>query len=364
MPTNDELDSLDPEIEASIHRLMQRGKVPGLSIAMVDRDALLFAGGLGRADVSRNVTPTAATQYLWFSMSKIVTATAAMVLADDGRLDLDAPASEYVPYLNHRTPQPSTRQLLSHTSGLGNPIPIRWAHLTGAAAPDPAALLRRKVNGRRAYRGPVGGQARYSNIGYLAVGEVIRATAGKPFVQHVGDSVLEPAAMLRTGYAYQPDAEAAIGYVRAPRLAGPALRALLPSGIVGHRDGPYFALNPFYVDGPAYGGLVGDVLDVGRFLRLHLNDGVLDGRRVLSAASTRDMRRLDQPGKPFDHGIGWFRRPTPGRGDWVEHFGAGAGFWNVMRLYPERGIGIVIMSNNTTTYDFDPLFEQLATPYK
>ena len=72
------------------------------------------------------------------------------------------------------------------------------------------------------------------------------------------------------------------------------------------------------------------------------------------------MRAIDQPGKPFDHGIGWFRRPTKHPGHWVEHFGAGAGFWNVMRLYPDQGLGVVLMSNSTTTYDFEPLFALLA----
>jgi CubicO group peptidase (beta-lactamase class C family) len=122
-------------------------------------------------------------------------------------------------------------------------------------------------------------------------------------------------------------------------------------------------LNRFYVDGPAYGGLVGDVHDAGRFLQLHLNDGALGDRRIISADSARAMRVLDQSGKPFDHGIGWFRRPPTGRGDWVEHFGAGAGFWNVMRLYPERGIGIVVMTNSTATYDFEPLFALLTDAF-
>ena len=101
--------------------------------------------------------------------------------------------------------------------------------------------------------------------------------------------------------------------------------------------------------------------DAGRFLRLHLGDGQIDGHRILSAETARSMRVIEHPGKPFDHGIGWFRRPTQETGQWVEHFGAGAGFWNVMRLYPEHGLGIVVMTNSTTSYDFEPLFSLLTT---
>ncbi|MFL6071401.1 MAG: serine hydrolase domain-containing protein [Actinomycetes bacterium] len=345
------------DVVAAIDTLMRKGNVPGLSLAVVDANGLRFAGGFGTADFDSGVKPRPSTQYLWFSMSKIVTATAAMALADEGRLDLDAPIKEYASYLEAPGAiQPSTRQLRSQTSGLRNPIPIRWAHLATDEAPDAAALLQRQMSRRRADRYPVGEAARYSNLGYLAAGAVISAASGEPFTKYVQQSVLSPAGMRRTGYTYQPDGDAATGYARVPRIVTPVLRAALPSGVIGARHGRYLALKRFYVDGPSYGGLVGDVLDAGRFLRLHLNNGSLDGHRVLSEQSARAMRVLDQPGKPFDHGIGWFRRPSVGPGDWVEHFGSGVGFWNVMRLYPERGLGVVVMSNSTTTYDFEPLF--------
>jgi len=166
--------------------------------------------------------------------------------------------------------------------------------------------------------------------------------------------------MHRTGFHDPGGPDRATGYVKAPRLADPLLRRLLPTGIAGHRHGPYLALNDFAVDGPAYGGLIGDVLDAGRFLRMHLRDGELDGARILSSPTARQMRTIDQIGKPFHHGIGWFRRPTNATEHWVEHFGAGVGYWNVMRLYPDRGLGVVIMSNSTSSYDFEPLFALLA----
>jgi CubicO group peptidase (beta-lactamase class C family) len=206
----------------------------------------------------------------------------------------------------------------------------------------------------------VGTTARYSNIGYLALGEIVASAAGVPFEAYIEQCVLRPVGMDDTGFRYAPGAERATGYVTGPRIMDPLLRLALPRGIAGRRTGPYLALNPFYVDGPAYGGLVGNVLDAGAFLRMHLRDGEIDGERILRAPTARAMRDVDHPGKPFDHGIGWFRRPGERAVSWVEHFGAGAGFWNVMRLYPERGVGIVLMSNSTRTYDFEPLFALLA----
>ncbi|HEX5017819.1 MAG TPA: serine hydrolase domain-containing protein [Actinomycetes bacterium] len=356
-------DAPSAQLASEVTAMMRKGHVPGLSLAIVNREGLRLAAGFGSANLQQRTPPTSTTEYLWFSMSKIVTATAAMRLADEGQLDLDAPVGEYVPYL--RAPgatQPSTRHLLNHTAGLANPIPIRWAHAVTRHGRDAADLLRRQMSHRRAYRYPVGGSARYSNLGYLAAGEVISAAAGERFESYVGKHVLEPAGMHHTSYTYDDGRPRATGYARVPRVVTPALRAVLPAGVVGRRHGEFVSLNEFYVDGPAYGGLVGDVLDAAQFLRLHLNEGEVDGHRVLEPATCRTMQVLDQPGKTLKHGIGWFQRPTA-NADWVEHFGSGAGFWNVMRLYPARGIGVVVMSNSTTSYDFESLFALVADEY-
>ena len=353
---------LPAAVLSAVSTLMRTARVPGLSLAVVDRDRLLYAGGFGNADLANRAPAGASTAYPWFSMTKIVTATAALRLVDEGRLDLDTPAGEYVDGLRQAPGrQPTVRELLNHTAGLANPLPIRWAHAAGAATPDAELLLQRVLARRRAFRHSPGEVARYSNLGYLAAGQAIARASGQPFERYVRHAVLEPAGMARTGFAYQPGAEAATGYLRAPRSVDPLLRRLVPAGVAGPRHAHYLSLNRFYVDGPAYGGLVGDVVDAGRFLRLHLGDGQLDGRRVLRPATAQAMRQLDRPGRPFDHGLGWFRRPTTGIGDWVEHFGAGVGFWNVMRLYPQRGLGVVVMTNSTTTYDFEPLFASLTS---
>jgi CubicO group peptidase (beta-lactamase class C family) len=360
MPATDHA-AVRHDIRPAITAMMRDAAVPGLSIAVVRDDRLLYADALGWANLATRTSATTTTSYLWFSMSKIATATAAMRLADEGHLDLDAPLAEYVGYL--RAPgdtQPTTRQLLTHTAGLPNPLPIRWVHAAADVGPGPEELLRRFVVGRRTFRRQIGGPARYSNIGYLAAAQVIAAAAGQPFEEYVRAAVLEPVGMTATAFTYQPRAHAATGYVRAPRGAGLLLEMVLPKGIVGQRHGRYLGLRPFLVDGAGYGGLVGHVLDAGRFLRLHLGDGEVDGQRILSAEATRAMRRIVARGKPFDHATGWFRRPADSTEHYVEHFGAGAGFWNVMRLYPDSNLGIVAMTNSTTSYRFDQLFRHLT----
>jgi CubicO group peptidase (beta-lactamase class C family) len=221
-------------------------------------------------------------------------------------------------------------------------------------------MLRRLLHRRRALRHDPGRRARYSNLGYLAAAQVITAVTGTPFQQYLVDAVLQPAAMTTTGFTYRPSTPAATGYVRAPRITDPVLRLILPPALVGDRHGKYLALRPFLVDGAGYGGLVGDVLDAARLVRLHLGDGTIDGHRILAPNTARAMRQIVATGTTFDHAIGWFRRPSTDNEPYLEHFGAGAGFWNVMRIYPAKDLGIVVMSNSTASYHFQPVFTRLA----
>ncbi|MEV7133546.1 serine hydrolase domain-containing protein [Arthrobacter sp. NPDC093128] len=347
-----------------------------MSLAVVSRERVLYSGGTGYADFDALTPATAGTVYPWFSMTKPVTATAALRLSDHGLLDLKAPVHEYLDWL--RAPghaQPTVWQLLTHSAGLGNPLPVKWVHPAGSPGPDQEEMLRKLMARRRPFRYPVGGTGHYSNVGYLATAQIISQVSGEPFTGYVQREILGPLGMDSTGFSYPPGRPAATGYVRIPRPIAPVLVGVLPTGTLGPRHGDYSSINPFLVDGAGYGGLVGTVLDAAAFARLHLNDGLAalpgtataphasagpqgpEGRRILKESTARAMRDIHVKGKQFDHSAGWFRKHTNGPdGSYVEHFGTGLGFWNIMRLYPERGRGIVIMSNSTTSYDYATLF--------
>jgi CubicO group peptidase (beta-lactamase class C family) len=349
---------------ATITHLMAQHHVPGLTVAVTDAQRLLVAEGFGCADLAARRPATSDTCYPWFSMSKIATATLAMRLADEGRLDLDGPVAALVPqYAARSGVQPSVRQLLDHTAGAADPLPLRWV-LPGDAADDDVAAFTRQILTRHGRpKRPAGGPARYSNVGYLVLAEAIARAAGEPFVDHMRRALLAPAGMASTGYAHRSDLEHATGYVRLPRAATPLLRAALPAGIVGDRHGGHVALRPFRVAGAGYGGLIGSAPDAARLLRLHLADGAVDGGRILTSESARAMRSIATPGRPFDLGLGWFRRPAdrnavPG---FVEHWGTGGGFWNAMRLYPDLGLGVVVMANTTRAYDHHALMTALVS---
>ncbi len=167
--------------------------------------------------------------------------------------------------------------------------------------------------------------------------------------------------MNHTGFVHHQDREPATGYVKLPRALGPVVARLLPPDIVGDQHGPLRAFRPFYVEGASYGGLVGDVVDASRIVSLHLGDGTFRGQRVMSAPAARRMRQITTTGRTYDLGQGWYRSPEhrSGTDSYVEHLGGGGGFFNVMRIYPENGIGIVMMSNTTTRFPHHDLLDEL-----
>jgi CubicO group peptidase (beta-lactamase class C family) len=110
----------------------------------------------------------------WFSMTKIVTATAAMRLAGRGVLDLDTPLSGHVPALRQVRPtgwarRITARHLLSYSAGLANLIPVRWVHPAGQPAPDPEVFLGGPLARHGKLRFEPGSQASYPNVGPLVL---------------------------------------------------------------------------------------------------------------------------------------------------------------------------------------------------
>jgi CubicO group peptidase (beta-lactamase class C family) len=344
-----------------------RASVPGFSVAVVKGGRVCWMKGFGFADIATHAPATPETVYMWFSMTKIVTATAVMQLHDQGRLGLDDPVKEYIP--NFPTAPDSTlvtlRHLLNHSSGLPNPIPIRWVHVTTETGPDAGAFLNQLLAKYGKLRSKPGRKASYSNIGYVALGEVIAVASGERYQDYVMDRILKPLGMKQTNFIYTPGMllNAATGYQKRLNMMTLLLRFMgVPRGVLNGRVGNYVAFNRFYLDGASYGGLLGPVKDVARFLQVHLNRGLVDGKQILSPDSVAMMQEISARGGKLDVGLGWYRQhpDSDGKRTFLEHLGGGAGFFNDMRIYPAESLGVVVMGNSTK-YDIERIIEDVQS---
>ena len=341
-----------------------RVAAPGAAAALISDGEVVWQGASGVSAPSTGEPVVAETAFLWFSMTKIATATAVMQLADAASIELDAAAAEFVS-LQGLDERITVRHLLNHSSGIANPPPLRWIHPAGEAGPEPRALVERLLARYGKPKFEPGDHSAYTNIGYLVLGELITAVSGLRYQRYVVERVLEPIGAASTGFALPDRASDRASEGAHPRRDPmlPLMRLLVPRWSLGPAVGRWRLFNPFCLDGSAYGGLIGPVGDAALLAAAHLGGGKVGDRRILSEESAAEMQRIAATGKRFDAGLGWLRRHRDSeRGlAHIEHLGGGGGYGTVMRIWPERGLGVVAMANvSSQKFDYEALIEPLA----
>ena len=185
---NPNLQSIIEDYNQRIPAIMREEKIPGLSIALVDDQQVLWSAGFGVTEKGGRTPVVTKTLFSIQSMSKSVTATAVMLAVQDGLVDLDTPITTYLPYFHVNSifeEQPekkiTLRMLLSHTAGFTHEAPVgsnfdRPNHTFEehiASISDTWLLF------------PVGSRFSYSNLGIDMAGYILQERSGLPFTQYV-----------------------------------------------------------------------------------------------------------------------------------------------------------------------------------
>jgi D-alanyl-D-alanine carboxypeptidase len=330
---------------ATVTAPLRDAKVPGIQYVAVHANGTLLEYHGGFADLAARRRMLAATPMMAYSMSKTVTAAAVLQLVEGGRLGLDDSLARHVdaqPY----GPQVTVRQLLSHTAGVPNPLPLKWVHRASAhAAFDERAALARVLRDHPKLASAPGAKYAYSNIGYWLLGAVVEHASGTPFTRYVAERILRPLGVQdELGYAAAGATAVASGYLEKYSLINAIKGWLIDRELVGRYSGPWLHIREHYLNGPAFGGLVGSADSFGRFLQDQLRErssvlGDVAKRLFYEQQRTRDGRIIAMT-------LGWH---VGARGRQRVYFkeGGGGGFHSLMRLYPERGIGTVVIANAT-----------------
>jgi len=342
---------------------------PALSIAIALGGDVIYAKGFGMADGPKGMAATPDTVYLWASMTKIVTATAIMQLYEKGLVDLDAPASHYLDYFPTEYPI-TVRQIVSHSSGLPEPADFVVLHLTleGQSLPDPDQVARRYFDEFTGAIFEPGSASAYSSLNSVMLGQIVAEVSGKSYIKYAKENILIPLGMKNTDFTYASEgmiSKAAAGAFPADKVE--SVIAMMGE-IRGRGDGANFIrevdgdlawMNRFSVFAP-HGGLIGPATEVIRFLGMHLNGGEFEGVRILSPESVNLMQEmgLSSKGTPLGFGLAW-EVIDDAEHPYVQHPGGGYGIQALMRLYPNEGFAIVIMSN-LQGYDYEGVVDAAA----
>ena len=187
------------QMESAIAKFMAAGHVPGISVAAVLNGEYAWSGGFGMADLENFVPATSVTLYRLGSVSKPLTATAAMRLWQDGKVDLDAPVQKYCPAFPEKEWPITTREVLAHLAGI--------RHYRAESDDDPeVANIQHFASidaSLKLFAGdPLlvkpGTKFSYSTHGYTVAGCVIEGASGQKYTDYVRSSILLPAGMTHT----------------------------------------------------------------------------------------------------------------------------------------------------------------------
>ena len=320
---------------------------PGLQYVVVDAEETRFAYAGGWADIANKTPMTLGTTMMAYSMTKTLTAVAVLQLVEQGKLNLDDEMDRYlpdVPYVGHHI---AVRHLLAHTSGLPNPIPIRWAHLVeeDAGFDEDAALAHvMRDNSKLAFE--PGRKYGYSNIGYWLLGKIVEKITGSSYAAYVKANILGKLNLSTQELNFTiPDATRhANGYLAKYTFMNLIKRFVMDAKFFGDYEDSWLRLRNHHLNGPAFGGLVGTGRAFGVFLQDQLRT-----ESVLFNAATKalfETQQSNNQGQGILMTVGWHIGETQG----VRYFfkeGGGGGFHAEMRRYPTSGMASVVMVNST-----------------
>lgn len=309
------------EIERAIRTEMERQRIPGLSVALVTEHRLQWVKGFGYADLENSVPATERTVYRLASISKTITATAVMQLAERGKLDLDAPIQRYCPAFPEKPWPITARQLLAHVSGI--------RHYKRPEEITSTRHYTRIVDALEIFKDdPLehepGARFTYTTYGYTVLGCAIEGASGMSYLDYVRENIFQPAGM--------------------DRARDDDVFALIPHRAQGYRRMPSGELQNSPLADTSNkipgGGLCSTVLDLARFA-IALQQGKLLRRETLEKMWTPQMTR---DGRQTSYGLGWSLSEHRGRRE-VFHTGGQPRVSTLLYMRPEDRLAVVLMSN-------------------
>jgi CubicO group peptidase (beta-lactamase class C family) len=351
--------SLD-SIPEHMRDVIARNEIPGAVTVVATRDSVLRMDAQGWADPEHK-SPMRVDSIFWIaSMSKPITATAVMMLIEEGKLSLDDPVSKYIPEFSGlktadgKTQRVTVKHLLTHTSGMGEATEDEakaartLAELIPAFASKPLAF-------------EPGTQWKYCQSGINTLGRIVEIVSSERFEVFLQKRLFGPLGMKDTAF-YLTEAQM-------PRLVTPSKRdgeRLSPAEI-----GLLFGHPPTWRDHypAANGGLFSTAPDYTRFAQMLLNGGVLDGRRYLTGDSVLQMSTIQTgdlvtgftPGNGWGLGVCVVRQPqgvtamlSPGT------FDHGGAFGTQVWIDMNKGVALIMMIQRSNFKNGDDSPARLA----
>jgi CubicO group peptidase (beta-lactamase class C family) len=331
-----------------MQEFVDKGEISGAVTLIATRDRIIHLNAVGRTDTAKDRKMRTDDIFWIASMTKPLTAVCIAILADEGKLSIDDPLAEHLPEFagltvseNGQTARPSRpvtlRDVLTHTSGFGE-IRTREPHLT-------LAETSRRLS-QQPLRFQPGSRWAYSTAGLDMLGRVVEVTSGKLFHEFLQKRVLDPLEMKNTSFWIAPEQESRWAHSyrwnpQAARLDETTIPYLYGT-VVTDRERP-----------PLGGaGLFSTAEDIARFYQMMINQGSLNGKRILKPETVAGMTRKQtgalsaRPGMPWGLGFCVVEDPAKMSANGVlspNSFGHGGAFSTQSWADPAKNLIWIVM---------------------
>jgi CubicO group peptidase (beta-lactamase class C family) len=310
-------------------------QIPGVSMAVVYDQTLLWSRGIGYSDLEKKVPSTPQTIYSICSISKLFTSVAVLSLRDQGKLRLDDPVAKHLPWFSIGELYPgfgpaTVKGILTHSSGLPRESDFPYWSAPDFAFPTHEQIVERLKGQQTLY--PADLHFQYSNLGMTLAGEIVAQLSGQSYADYVTKNILRPL-MLADTQPRMPDEH------RGGRLAT-GYSAMTREGKRNRL--PFFQANGI---APA-AGFSSTVEDLGRFASWQFRLLEKGGTEILNANTLREMHRVQwlEPDWRTAYGLG-FAVWQKGEKTFVGHGGSCPGYQSHLLLQPKEKIAVAFAAN-------------------
>jgi CubicO group peptidase (beta-lactamase class C family) len=324
-------------------QLAYRG-LPGVEVAIIHDQQLIWSHGFGWADIKGKVPMTAETKFRIASNSKLFTAIAIMQLREEGKLRLDDPVTKYLPWFKLKPTadddgEITIAQLLDHSSGMPREFGDYWDSYIFPTTKD---IERDLANHQAAF--PPATRWKYSNVDFAVLGMVIEKITGQSWADYVEKNIFKPLSMTDSSVDK-----------KVPGLAVPYGRRM--------PDGSREVL-PF-VDSAGIApaaGVTSDVKDLTKFVSAWMRRGPRGGEQVVSTGSWREMLRVRSVDQNWQSGsgLGFDVKRVNGK-TYVGHGGGYPGYTTQTLMQPDNKIGLIVLTNTNDSNPADIANQLMAS---
>lgn len=339
------------QVDKILLEQVEKNKTPSVQYLLLNKETIIRQYGYGLADIKTNKPVDDLTTYNAFSVTKTFTALAVLQLAVKKQLDIDHYIKTYLPEFPY-TSSITIRQLLTHTAGIPNPVPLNWIHLTSARDSfDRNAFFRHILTKNNKTKNRPNHKFVYSNLAYVLIGQLIEKISGLSYETYVCENIISKMGFDShdLGFEIAEPLNHATGYQKKLSFTNFILGFFLDkSQFMRKAEGKWKPFNHFYVNGVAYGGLIGKPIAFARYIQELLKPGTQlisdDYRKMLFRENFTDENQ------PTGMCLSWFKGKL-GRHTYFTHAGGGGGYYCEIRIYPEADVGSVIFFNRTGLKD-------------